>query len=138
MFRRDARTRTSSGGLQTSDGVDSILFNDPNNEISGSFNGSNGSVLAIGGAWFGSATHTFNGETFFTIQEADLVVQNGISGAGLTGNGFDHVLAHELGHTLGFRHSDEPPAGGTSSTNALRLMELAGLPVAAPASMDKS
>ncbi|HEV2718651.1 MAG TPA: M57 family metalloprotease [Thermoanaerobaculia bacterium] len=111
-----ARTGFGGGG---SDGVNTIQFNDPANEIPGAFTGKGGDTLAIGGAWFGGATHTFNGETFWNIVEADLVVQNGIFGAGLTGNGFDHVLTHELGHTLGLRHSDQPPAGGTSSSTAL-------------------
>ena len=112
-----AQTGFGAGG--SSDGVNTVQFNDPANEIPGSFSGSSGSTLAIGGAWTSGNTHDAFGETFLTITEADLVVQDGISGPGLTGAGFDHVVTHELGHTLGIRHSDDPPPGGTSTSLAI-------------------
>src|SRR5260221_6690650 len=116
-----ASTGFGAGGHN--DGVNSVQFNDPASEIPGSFTGNNGDTLAIGGAWYGTSslsdTHTYNGERFYTIVEADLVVQNRISGSGLTGNGLHHLLTHALRHTLGLRHSDTPPAGGTSTSSAI-------------------
>jgi hypothetical protein len=118
-----ARTGLVSGG--SSDGVNTIQFNDPAGEIPGSFSPTGGAILAVGGAWFGTATHTAHGERYFTIGEADLVVQDGISGAGLTGNGFDHVLTHELGHTLGLRHSDKNADDTAACTPPLDCADVA-------------
>lgn len=125
VYQYGGVTSIATAGFRSgqSDGRNTVQFNDPADEIPGSFSGVNGDVLAIGGAWFDASstasTHLYNGERFYTIVEADLVVQNGVSGAGLSGNGFDHVLTHELGHTLGFRHSDEPPPGGSRSSSAM-------------------
>jgi hypothetical protein len=109
-------TTNAPSGFVDPDGINSVQFNDPMDEIPGQFTGNGGDVLARGGGWFEDAsladTHMFAGERFFTIFEADVVVQNGITGGGLTGNGFDRVLTHELGHTLGLRHADSVLAGG--------------------------
>lgn len=81
-------------GLMDVDGIDAILFNDPNNEIPSG-------VVASGGAW-GGDDYTFDGEQFVNIIEADVVFNPFTASQSC----FYTVMTHELGHTLGIRHSN--------------------------------
>lgn len=100
---------TANKGFTASDCKNAILFNDPNNEITG--------AAAIGGI---STTGTIctpppgqpsgpfsyslpDGNTYSKTLEVDVVVGKSISTNEAT---FIGVLTHELGHTLGFRHAD--------------------------------
>ncbi|HVT45942.1 MAG TPA: hypothetical protein VMT00_16315 [Thermoanaerobaculia bacterium] len=93
----------ASGSLNDPfDGEDRIIANDPGNDIAGSFTGSGTVAIAFIGV---QGMHNFSGETFITIPGADIVVQDGV-GAAVGQNFFDTAMTHELGHTLGFRHSN--------------------------------
>lgn len=60
-----------------------------------------------------SGTHTGAGQTFNTLVDADIWIRDGFT---TNQNSFDAVLTHEVGHALGFRHSNE---GSPSSSNAI-------------------
>jgi hypothetical protein len=93
------------------DSINAIVFNSSTDVPSGS----------VGYArWFGSGTHTYKGETFYSIVEGDVVVKSGLS---VSQKVFDEIVTHELGHTLGFRHSDQ---GTPSSTQAVMKAILTG------------
>lgn len=89
---------TAVGGISdvdTSDGRNAILFNDPNNQVS--------SALGIGGITAGGNPYSLGGENFWDMIEVDVVINN----ITLAQNCLDTVMTHELGHTLGFRHSNQ-------------------------------
>ena len=70
--------------------------------------------------WYAAGSHTYKSETFYTIVEGDVVVKSNLS---TSQKSFEEAVTHELGHTLGFRHSDQ---GTPSSTQAVMKAVLTG------------
>lgn len=97
----------ADGGLRRNDGVNAFLFEDPYDEIGGSWQGSG--VLALGGPWFDCTLRQRRGELFHPIREADIVTQDGLASffqsLASPGAAAEELFAHELGHTLGLAHS---------------------------------
>jgi len=114
---------THTQGLHASDGANTILFE---RDLSSfgvspftcSANGYSG-TLGIGGITLASGTNTVGSETFATTQEGDVEMNRGIANCTLLFNNGDwnSALTHEVGHTLGFRHSDQTRDSSAACTS---------------------
>ena len=100
-------TTDSNPGLE-SDGENNISFGDPANNIEGAFTCPGGGVLGIGGAFLGTPLHIHKGQSFFTVLETFLVMNDGVEcrfddagGPALAAE----VYGHEIGHSLQVDHS---------------------------------
>jgi hypothetical protein len=94
---------TSTAGF-VQDGQNTIVFNSTSGVPSG----------AIGYSQISSSgTHTFKGETFYTVVEGDVVLKSGLS---VSATLFEEAVTHEVGHSIAFRHSNE---GTPADSNAI-------------------
>jgi hypothetical protein len=107
----DIRLGSATSAGFVNDDINAIVFNHPTAVPAG----------AIAYAkWYAGATHNYKGEQFFSISEGDVVVKSNLS---VSQKLFDEAVTHEVGHTLGFRHSDQ---GTPSSTQAVMKAVLSG------------
>jgi PKD repeat protein len=110
-------------GLSAPNGVNEVLFNDPLNEISGSWNPSTGGVVGRGGfngvsgsaSWTSpytfDAAHPQTTYQAYNITEGNLTIQDNVSpSTGISSSRLAEIVAHEFGHTLGFGHSPDSTA----------------------------
>ncbi len=84
-----------------------------------------GGTLGVGGVTNASGSHVGpDGQTFVTTSEGDVEMNQGLSTCTFFINlgDFNSAVAHELGHTLGFRHADQertslnaPPCAGDAT-----------------------
>ncbi|HEX3583702.1 MAG TPA: hypothetical protein VH087_18185, partial [Thermoanaerobaculia bacterium] len=103
-------TANSNGILDATDHVNNVVF-EKSLAAAGApaYNCATGGTLGIGGINSASGTHLHNGETYITTSEVDVSMNQGIANCTSLFNSGDFTTAitHEIGHTLGFRHSDQ-------------------------------
>ncbi len=109
--------------IDETDGVNSISYEDPFDEIPGSYRRGEGGTIAIASTWFhcGASTtpHTVPGNDAVEalgIIESNITTQDGysewVSATSTPRKSHEEIMGHELGHLLGISHPCGDQASG--------------------------
>jgi hypothetical protein len=102
----------SRAELARPDSENLFVFNDPQGWIAGEWTGSGVIATAY---LYGAGSHTFGGHPFLNIVGSDIVFQNGYTAGEPS---LEEAMTHEIGHTLGLRHSNQQLVAGRGSVTA--------------------
>jgi hypothetical protein len=119
-FLIDGGTGSGTQGVTGSaDGENSILFERNLSSFGqGPFNCSSGGLLGVGGVSSASSPmHNHGGDQFFTTNEGDVEMNQGLTACTSFVNSGDYISAitHEVGHSLSIRHADQNRSNGPCS-----------------------
>jgi hypothetical protein len=96
-YSAGSHNASATHGLVSADGINAVLFNDPSNQVPSG-------AAAIGGISNTSGAYQLaDGFNYNNTSEVDVVVGKSFSTNQAT---FIGLMTHEIGHTLGFRHSN--------------------------------
>jgi hypothetical protein len=116
-----SKSGTNNYSIPTNNDINDLIFNSSATLDDGGNGGFCDSGVGCAFVYFNGPpfTHTFDGTLFYDIISTDVVIKPVAFSQTL----FEGVLAHELGHGIGFRHSN---SGTPSSTNALMNSSVSG------------